>query len=396
MSGLLAVEEAQVRLLALREPLGSENIAFSETLGRHLSSDVIAAHDQPAAPLSAMDGYAIRFDDLPGPWTVTGESAAGAAPGRSVGPGEAMRIFTGALLPAGADTVIVQEDVAREGDALTLTRDGPGARGRHVRARAADFAAGDCLLPAGTRLTPGAIAAAAMSGAGQLAVGRRPRVAIVTTGDELVQPGRALAPGQIPDSNGVMLAAMLAGEAEGPILAHHVRDDRATLAKILKELARRHDVIVTVGGASVGDHDHVRGALGDAGGRLDFWKIAMKPGKPLIAGTLGDAVLLGLPGNPSSAFVTATLFLLPLVRHLVGAGNPLPSVQQAPLAAPLGEGGTRRDYLRARLDRGRLIPMIGQESGRTLPLASANALLIRDIGAPPRAAGDMADYIVIA
>ncbi len=396
MSGLLPVEEAQARLLALRDPLASDNIAFSESLGRYLSNDISASRDQPAAPLSAMDGYAIRFGDLPGPWAVIGETAAGAAPDRSVGPGEALRIFTGAMLPEGADTVIVQEDVTRRGDRLTLTGDGPGARGRHIRARAADFAAGDCLLPAGTRLTPGAIAAAAMSGAGQLAVGRRPRVAILTTGDELVQPGRPLGPGQIPDSNGVMLAAMLAGEAAPPVLPHHIRDDRESLARTLKELARRHDVIVTVGGASVGDHDHVRGALDDAGGQLDFWKIAMRPGKPLIAGTIGDAILLGLPGNPSSAFVTATLFLLPLVRHLAGARDPLPPVHQAPLAAPLPEGGTRRDYLRAQIESGRLTPLIGQESGRTLPLASANALLIRDIGAPARDAGATADYIVIA
>jgi molybdopterin molybdotransferase len=396
MSGLLPVEEAQGRLMALRTPLGSENIAFSEALGRYLSEYVVALRDQPAAPLSAMDGYAIRFDDLPGPWTVIGETAAGAAPDRPVEPGEAMRIFTGAMLPAGADTVIVQEDVARDGDMLHLSGDGPGTRGRHIRSQAADFAAGDCLLPAGTRLTPGAIAAAAMSGAGQLAVGRRARVAILTTGDELVQPGHPLAPGQIPDSNGAMLAAMLAGEVDGYVLPHHIRDDRETLAKLLKELARRHDVIVTVGGASVGDHDHVRGALDDAGGRLDFWKIAMRPGKPLIAGMLGDAILLGLPGNPSSAFVTATLFLLPLVRHLAGAREPLPAVHRASLAAPLAEGGARRDYLRARLEQGRLTPMIGQESGRTLPLASANALLIREIGAPPRNVGDAADYLVIA
>src|SRR3546814_6385035 len=162
-----------------------------------------------------------------------------------------------------------------------------------------------------------------------------------------------------------MLAAMLAGEVAAAVQPHHLPDDRAKLASALKELARRHDVIVTVGGASVGDHDHVRGALDDAGGRLDFWKIAMKPGKPLIAGTLDGAALLGLPGNPSSAFVTATLFLLPLVRRLAGASDPLPPVHQAPLAAPPGEGGTRRDYLRARLENGRPMPMIGQESGRT-------------------------------
>ncbi|WP_447754970.1 molybdopterin molybdotransferase MoeA [Sphingopyxis fribergensis] len=396
MTGLLPVEQAQARLLALRAPLASEKISFSESPGRYLSDDVVALRDQPAAALSAMDGYAIRYGDLPGPWTVIGEAAAGAAPDRTVGAGEAMRIFTGAMLPAGADTVIVQEDVARDGARLTLTGDGPGARGRHIRARAIDFASGACLLPAGTRLTPGAIAAAAMSGAGQLAVGGRPRVAVLTTGDELVQPGRALAAGQIPDSNGVMLAAMLAGEAAEPVLPHHIRDDRETLSSVLKELARRHDVIVTVGGASVGDHDHVRGALEDAGGRLDFWRIAMRPGKPLIAGTLGDAILLGLPGNPSSAFVTATLFLLPLVRHLAGARDPFPATHKAPLAAPLPAGGGRRDYLRARLADGQLTPFLGQESGLTLPLASANALLIREIGAPARDAGEMADYIVIA
>ena len=396
MSALLPVEDAQARLLALRGPLLPEKISFSECFGRYTSDDILAQRDQPAAPLSAMDGYAIRFDDLPGPWTVIGESAAGAAPNRTVNAGEAMRIFTGAIVPDGADTVIAQEDIAADGTTLTLTGDGPATRDRHIRARATDFAAGDCLLPAGTRLTPGAIAAAAMSGADQLTVGRRPRVAILATGDELVQAGRALTAGQIPDSNSPMLSAMLAGEPAVVSLPHHVRDDRAILTKLLKDLARRHDVIVTVGGASVGDHDHVRGALQDAGGTIDFWKIAMRPGKPLIAGTIGDAALLGLPGNPSSAFVTATLFLLPLVRHLAGARNPLPAIHQAPLATALDSGGGRRDYLRARLEIGRLTPLIGQDSGMTMPLATANALLIRDIAAPPRDAGTMADYIVIA
>lgn len=396
MTALLPVEDAQARLLALRGPLASEIIVLSESFGRYLSHDVLAQRDQPDAPLSAMDGYAIRFDDLPGPWTIIGEVAAGSLPGQTVGIGEAMRIFTGAMLPPGADTVIVQEDVTRQDKRLNLTGDGPDSRGRHIQAQAADFASGARLLAAGTRLTPGAIAAAAMSGAGQLAVGARARVAIVTTGDELVAPGRPLVRGQIPDSNSPMLSAMLAGEPAVVSLTHHVRDNRAILSKVLKDLARRHDVIVTVGGASVGDHDHVRGALADAGGHLDFWRIAMRPGKPLIAGTIGDAVLLGLPGNPSSAFVTATLFLLPLVRHLAGARNPLPTVLQAPLAAPLPVGGPRRDYLRARFESGSLTPFLGQESGLTLPLASANALLLRDIAAPARRAGEMVGYIVIA
>ena len=396
MSGLLPVEEAQTRLLALRAPLGTENIALYESLGRYLSQDVLALRDQPAAALSAMDGYAIRFDDLPGPWHVIGEAAAGSVPSLRVDAGQAMRIFTGAMLPEGADTVVVQEDVALSGGQLVLTGDGPGSRGRHVRARAIDFAAGDCLLPAGTRMTPGAIAAAAMSGAGQLVVGTRPRVAIVTTGDELVQPGNPLAPGQIPDSNGAMLAAMLAGEVADPVLPHHIPDDREKLAHVLKELARRHDVIITVGGASVGDHDHVRGALEAAGGNLDFWRIAMRPGKPVIAGRLGDAILLGLPGNPSSAFVTATMFLLPLVRHLAGARDPLPKVHRAPLAAALSAGGSRRDYMRARLENGELLPLFGQESGLTLPLASANALLIREMGATARETGEMANNLALA
>lgn len=396
MSKLLPVDEAQARLLALRAPLASENVSFVQALGRYLSQDILAQRDQPAAPLSAMDGYAIRFADLPGPWTIAGEIPAGAVPEQALAAGQAMRIFTGAMVPAGADTVILQEDVTADGATLTLTSDAPAARGAHIRARASDFAAGTPLLPAGTRINPGAIAAAIMGGAAQLNVGARPRVAILTTGDELVQPGRELAPGQIPDSNGAMLSAMLAPEPAVVTIPLHLRDNRESLSKVLKELARRHDVIVTIGGASVGDHDHVRGALEDAGGRLDFWKIAMRPGKPLIAGTIGDALLLGLPGNPSSAFVTATLFLLPLVRHLAGGLDVLPERRQAPLRKPLGPGGARRDYLRAHLLDGQLHVFDRQDSGQTFPLIMANTLVIREIAAPPCDAGATADYIDIA
>jgi len=396
MSGLLAVEEAQARLLALRRPLGSENVIFSQSLGRYLSQDILAQRDQPSADLSAMDGYAIRAADLPGPWAVTGEIAAGRVPSQRVGAGEAMRIFTGAMLPEGADTIVIQEDAIIGGTHLRLATADAIRAGQHVRSRASDFPAGARLVAAGTRVTPGVIAAAIMSGAAQVTAGTRPRVAILTTGDELVQPGHALAPGQIPDSNGTMLAAMLGTEPADVSLPLHIRDDRLMISRVLRDLARRHDVIVTVGGASVGDHDHVRGALEDAGGSVDFWKIAMRPGKPLLAGRIGDTILLGLPGNPSSAFVTATLFLLPLVRHLAGARAPLPEVRRAPLAAALGPGGKRRDYLRARLEGGLLSVFDGQDSGRTLPLAEANALAIRDIAAPARTVGEQADYIAIA
>lgn len=396
MTGLLRVEEAQARILALREPRAAETVSFSQSLDRYLSHDVIAMRDQPAAPLSAMDGYAIRHADLPGPWTISGTVAAGNVSTATVGKGDAVRIFTGATLPHGADTVVMQEDVAVAGGQLLLSTSDIIRPGQHIRARASDFAFGQMLIPAGTHLTPGAIATAVMSGASQVGVGRRPRVAILTTGDELVQPGHALADGQIPDSNGPMLAAMLAREPAEVSLPLHMRDDRSMIARVLKDLARCHDVIVTVGGASVGDHDHIRGALDDAGGRIDFWRVAMKPGKPLIAGKIGDAALLGLPGNPSSAFVTATLFLLPLVRHLAGARAPLPALRQAPLACALGPGGTRRDYLRACLADGVLTIPDGQDSGRTYPLAMANALIIREIGASAKAAGDAADYIDIA
>ena len=396
MTALLPVEEAQARLIALHAPLDTEKSYLNEAIGRYLSEDVTAERDQPAAPLSAMDGYAIRFVDLPGPWTVGAAIRAGEAPQDRLAAQQAMRIFTGGLLPEGADTILIQEDARIDDRTLHLSGDAPAARGAFVRGAGADFTAGAMLAAAGERVTPGVMAAAIMGGAAQLAVRRRPRVAILSTGDELVAPGRPLAAGQIPDSNGAMLAAMLGCEVADVTLPLRVRDDRATLANVLSDMARRHDVIVTVGGASVGDHDHVRGAIADAGGRIDFWRIAMRPGKPLLAGTIGDTVVLGLPGNPASAFVTATLFLLPLVRHLAGAAAPWPIPLRAPLAVDLAGGDARRDYLRARLADGALTPFVGQDSGRTAPLAAANALLIRAVDAPPRRAGDLADYIAIA
>ena len=395
MSALQPVEEAQTRLLALAAPLANETLPLTAALGRYLAAPLIAQRTQPAAALSAMDGYAIRFADLPGPWQQVGSIAAGSWPDSGIAPGETMRIFTGAPLPDGADTVLIQEDVSVLADIITLTGSGPTAQGQHVRSAGSDFVQGADLAGAGARVTPGMIALAAMAGHASLAVGCAPRVALISTGDELVDPGAPLAPGQIPDSNAPMLTALLAAVPAKVVTTVRIGDDRAATIAAIRDAAATHDVLVTLGGASVGDHDHVHAAMTSLGAPPAFWKIAMRPGKPLLAGRVGDAVLLGLPGNPASAFVTAHLFLLPLLRRLAGAAAPLPDVAQAALATDLPGGGPRRDYLRAVVANGRITPLTAQDSGLTSVLASANALLIREIGAPLQPAGTMAPYIAL-
>lgn len=395
MSTLLPVEQAQAQLLGLTAPLGSERRSLAASLGRYLAAPLIALRTQPAAALSAMDGYAIRFADLPGPWRLTGSIAAGQWPEAGMGPGETMRIFTGAPLPEGADTVLVQEDASPSDDQVALSGTGPAVPGQHVRAAGGDFAAGAQLAAVGAAVTPAIIALAAMAGHAALEVGRVPRVAIISTGDELVDPGAPLALGQIPDSNAPMLAALLAALPAELAMVQRIGDDRAATIAAIRDASAEHDVIVTLGGASVGDHDHIHAAMTSLGSPPAFWKIAMRPGKPLLAGRVGAAVLLGLPGNPASAFVTAHLFLLPLLRHLAGAAAPLPTVGDAALASDLAAGGARRDYLRATLSRGRITPFAAQDSGGLVSLAAANALLIREAGAPPQPAGALAPYIAL-
>lgn len=395
MSALVPVEEAQARLFALAAPLAAETLPLTAALGRYLGAPLTAQRTQPTAALSAMDGYAIRFADLPGPWRQTGSIAAGEWPKARIGPGEAMRIFTGAPLPEGADTVIIQEDAASSAETITLTGSGPAAHGQHIRAAGSDFVQGADLADPGARVTPALIALAAMAGHASLAVGRAPRVTLISTGDELVDVGAPLAPGQIPDSNAPMLTALLAAVPATLGSVRRIGDDRAATIAAFRAASVGHDVVVTLGGASVGDHDHVHAAMTSLGCPPAFWKIAMRPGKPLLAGRVGDAVLLGLPGNPASAFVTAQLFLLPLLRHLAGAAVPLPDIGFASLTVDLGGGGPRRDYLRAVVSGGRITPFAAQDSGLTAPLAQANALLIRDIGAAPLAAGAMAPYIAL-
>lgn len=391
---LLPVAEAQARLLAMAKPLPDAETPLAEACGRWTVRDVQARRSQPAADLSAMDGYAIRFADLPGPWRVVGESAAGAPFSGSVGTGEATRIYTGAAMPDGADTVLVQEDAAREGEALALAGDGPGKCGRHVREAGSDFRAGQPIVAAGARLSPRDIALAALGGHGALMLPRLPRIALLSTGSELTPPGAPTGPDRLPASNAVMLHAMLGAL---PCVA----DDRGIIVDRLDPLttafsaARGCDIVVTTGGASVGDHDLVKPALERAGGMIDFWKIRMRPGKPLICGRLGDAIFLGLPGNPVSAFVTATLFLLPLVRRMGGCPDPLPVRRKAVLSRDMPAVGGRDDYVRGVIADGRIEPLRVQDSAATLALARADCLILRPAGSPEAKAGDEVDMIAI-
>jgi molybdopterin molybdotransferase len=392
---LLPVEEAQKRLLAMAAPLAVEQVDLLAARGRYLAEPLVALRDQPWADLSAMDGYAIRLADVPGPWRVTGASQAGGTPPTAVlGPGEAMRIFTGAPLPPGADCVLLQEDAAADGDRLTLSGDAPDRIGRHVRPRASDFSKGATLLEAGTTIGPAQIALAGISGHGRLPVHRRPRVAIISTGDELVPVGTPAGPGQLPSSNGVMLAAMLAEVGAEPVDMGLVPDDLDALTRNF-EAARDADIIVSIGGASVGDHDLVKPAIEAAGGQIDFWRIALRPGKPLIAGKLGNACMLGLPGNPVSAFVTATLFLLPLVRRYMGAAAPLPVKRPVQSGIALPPGGKRTEYLRGQVEDGVLVQLADRDSAALKALAHANALIERPVDAPAVAPGAPVSAIMI-
>jgi molybdopterin molybdotransferase len=383
---LLPVEQAQARLFALASPLAVEHVPVTEAAGRWLAQPVAALRNQPWADLSAMDGYAVRAADWPGPWRVIGESAAGTTKPRSISAGEAIRIFTGAPLPPGADAVLIQENATRDGDRLTSSDD-PLPRGHHVRRAASDFATGTILLEAGLHLGPAQVAAAVLGGHGMLPVRRRPRVALLSTGNELVSPGAPVPPGFLPSSNAPMLAAMLAALPCEVIDLGIVSDDLGQMTAAFASAARA-DIIVTTGGASVGDHDLVRPAFQQAGGTLDFWKIRMRPGKPLMAGKLGETLFLGLPGNPVSAFVTATLFLLPLLRHIGGAARPLPRSTDAPLASALPATGERDDYLRAFRAEGGIVSVTSQDSAATAAMARADCLILRPAGSPPASPGE--------
>ncbi|MFB0611510.1 molybdopterin molybdotransferase MoeA [Aurantiacibacter poecillastricola] len=383
----IPLKEAQRRFRDLVKPLETQTVPVEQAVGRYLAVPLVANRTQPAADLSAMDGYAMREDDLAGPWRIVGESAAGHPFAGSLAPGEAVRISTGAFMPADAGAVLMQENATREGDKLKLAEaDGPTAR--HIRRAGFDFAAEDSLLPQGIRVDPPQVALAIAAGHAQLRVHARPTIAILDSGDELAADPTAFALHQIPASNGAMLAAMAGPFAAKVQRLGPVRDEMDAMLAALHE-AGDADVIVTSGGASVGDHDLVRPALAKWGATIDFWKIAIKPGKPLLLARKGSQIILGLPGNPVSSYVTAYLFLLPMLRRLSGAHAADPEPVTATLAEALPAIGDRDEFVRARLEMGRAVPLSQQDSSGLSALAKAQVLIHRPAGAGAASAGDL-------
>ena len=393
---LLSLEEARLRLLALASPMNEQSIHVEDALGFYLSSPLIALRSQPAAPLSSMDGYAIKWSDMPGPWQIVGESAAGHAFAGGIKSGETVRISTGAIVPKGADTIVVQEDVERLGDCVKLTGDGPAKHAAHVRFAGNDFQENARLVEPGVRISASMIGLAVMAGHSTLPVRQKPKISILSTGDELLPIGELpQTDQQIPASNGPMLSAMLTGL---PVTVHSagiIPDDEHAIAHAMEQSSGA-DVIVTTGGASVGDHDHLKPALEQLGVDLDFWRVAMKPGKPVMVGKKGQTVVLGLPGNPVSAYVTAIMFLLPLVRKLCGAADPLPMVTKAQLATDMPGTGKRAEFVRATFNNGMLSPLNNQDSAALTSMAAANALIIRQANAPKANKSDETGYIALS
>ena len=398
---MIPVEDALARIIGAFRPLPAETLGLDQALGRVLAEDVASRATQPPADVSAMDGYAVRAEDLaqvPIRLRVLGEIPAGGRFEGRLGAGEAARIFTGAPLPAGADTIVIQEDTEPEGERV-LVKAG-AAKGAYVRPAGLDFKAGEPGLEAGRRLSVRDIGLAAAMDLPWLKVHRRPRIAILSTGDELALPGEPRGPSQIVGSNGFSLAAFVTACGGLPILLGIAPDERGALGA-LAEGARGADLLVTTGGASVGDHDLIQSALGEQGLAVDFWKIAMRPGKPLLFGRVGETPILGLPGNPVSTLVCATLFLRPAMAVMEGLGAAPGPVETAVLGAGLPANDRRQDYLRARLEtdsegRRRAVPFPRQDSSMLATLARADCLIVRAPLAPPAQAGETVQIVPLS
>lgn len=399
---MLRFEDALARILALAPALDVEEVALEDADGRVLGRDLVSPHDLPLFDYSSMDGYAVATRDLVGEpphrLPVRGESRTGVVPG-ALEPGTTMRIFTGAMLPGGADGILMQERVVREGDTATL--EATVKPGQHVRRRGEDLAKGATALRAGTRLRPAHLSLAASLDLATVPVARRPVVAILATGDELRRPGTPARAGTIPESNTVVLRTM--ARRAGAIADAHpfVPDDRAATEAAFADALAKADVVVTIGGVSVGDHDLVRPALEAVGVTLDFWRVALKPGKPLAVGRLAragkrDAIVVGLPGNPSSAMVTFALFGLPLLRALQGDPRPFPPARRARLTAPVAHEPGRLELARARLDGDRVTTLHNQASGAVTTMAEADALVMVPLESAGLVAGDEVDVLPLA
>lgn len=390
---MISVDEALARCFALVTPLGTETVPLRHAAGRVLARPAIARRDQPPFAASAMDGYALQGDPAPGDrFTVIGEAGAGHAFYGQIGPGQAVRIFTGAPVPDGATRVVIQEDVDADGSTITLRANAD--TGTHIRPLGQDFRAGAALSP--RRLRPNDLALIAAMNLPEVTVHRRPVVAIIPTGDELVMPGEAPRPDQIIASNSYALAAMVEAEGAEARLLPIARDTEAELFTVLS-MVEGADLVVTIGGASVGDHDLVGRVAESMGMERAFYKIAMRPGKPLMAGRLRGIPMLGLPGNPVSSIVCGHLFLLPMVRAMLGLGAHPPATCRATLAQDTGPTGPRTHYMRARLSPGAGLPQITpfdrQDSALITILTEADALLIRPMGDGPRPAGSEVAYL---
>lgn len=394
---MISVEEASARILATFTPVGAETVALAEAAGRISAAPVIARTTQPPADVSAMDGFAVRAEEARGgaALRLIGSAPAGHPFAGSVGAGETVRIFTGSFIPAGADAVLLQEDAdAEEGGVRVRETVRPG---QHIRRMGQDFAHGDVVIAAGRRLSSRDIGLAAAADHPWLLVHRRPRVAVLATGDEIALPGEPIPPGGIVSSNAHALAAMVAALGGAPSVLPIAADDTDAIGRAA-DAARGFDLLLTTGGISVGAHDLVQEGLARRGLAVDFWKIAMRPGKPLMFGRLGEMPVLGLPGNPVAAFVCALLFARPALLRLAGlAAAPLPTTT-AETATALGANDRRFDFLRARLEEdaaGRLVAtaFAVQDSAMQAVLARADALILRPPHAPAVAAGAAVEIV---
>jgi molybdopterin molybdotransferase len=392
---MIPVEEAVQRIVAAFRPMQSETIGIAEAAGRVLAEDAVARDNQPPSPVSSMDGYAVRGADANAGATlrVIGSAPAGHPFAGKVGAGEAVRIFTGAVVPDGADTIVMQENTRAESDSVTINEAPPS--GKFIRPAGLDFKKGETLAASGTRLTARDSSLLAADDVACVNVRRKPRIAFVATGDELSRPEEPRKPGGIIASSGYGLSALIENWGGVPIDLGILPDTSEAIASI-PDLAKDADLIVTLGGASVGDHDLVQQALGPKDFALDFWKIAMRPGKPLIFGRLGKTPLLGLPGNPVSTLVCALLFLKPAIAAMLGVKHD-PEILSAHLVRDLAQNDSRQDYLRAKLEIrdgeywADVFPV--QDSSMLSVLARADALVIRAPHAPAASAGEKAQFL---